>query len=54
MKLNREKNKGTFVDRSWRERVEKEGTAAEDPGLSRWQKFIAGGYSFNAMGRNFS
>jgi hypothetical protein len=36
MKLNREKNKDTFMDRSWRERIEKEGTAAEEPGLSRW------------------
>ena len=54
MKLNREKNRGTFIDRSWRERVEKEGTAAEDPDATRWQKFIAGGYSFNAIGRRFS
>ena len=52
--MNREKNCGTFVDRSWRDRVEKEGTAAEDPGLSRWQKLLAGGYTFNAMGRRFT
>ena len=54
MKLNREKNKDTFMDRSWRERIEKEGTAAEEPGLSRWQKFIRGGYSFTALGRGFA
>ena len=42
------------MDRSWRERIEKEGTAAEEPGLTRWQKFIRGGYSFTALGRGFA
>ena len=40
--------------RSWRDRIEKEGTAAEEPGLSRWQKFTRGGYSFTALGREFA
>jgi len=54
MKLNREKNKNTFMDRTWRERVEKEGSAADEPGISRWQKFIRGGYSVANIGRGFA
>jgi hypothetical protein len=54
MKLNREKNKNTFMDRSWRERVEKEGSAADEPGISKWQKFIRGGYSVSNIGRGFA
>ncbi len=42
------------MDRSWRERVETEGTSAEDPGLSRWQKFIRGGYTINAVTGRFA
>jgi len=54
IRLNREKNKGTFLDRSWRDRVETEGSAYDDPSLSRWQKFKAGGYSVRNVGRGFA
>ena len=54
IKLNREKNKGTFIDRSWRDRVETEGSAYEDPSLTKWQKFKAGGYSINNVGKGFA
>lgn len=54
MKLNREKNKDTFMDRSWRDRAEKEGSVLDDPELTRWQKFKAGGYSINNVGRSFA
>ena len=54
MKLNRDKNKDTFMDRTWRDRIEKEGTSAEEPGLSKWQKFTRGGYSFTSLGRGFA
>ena len=42
------------MDRSWRERVETEGSALDDPTLTRWQKFKAGGYSVNNVGRSFA
>ena len=54
IRLNREKNRGTFLDRSWRDRVETEGSAYDDPSLSRWQKFKAGGYSVRNVGRGFA
>lgn len=52
--LNREKNKETFMDRSWREVTDKEGSVLEDPNLTRWQKFKAGGYSFGNISRRFA
>ena len=54
MQLNREKNKDTFMDRSWRERAEKEGSVLDDPTKTKWQKFLAGGYSFSNIGRGFA
>ncbi|TNV78704.1 hypothetical protein FGO68_gene12187 [Halteria grandinella] len=42
------------MDRTWRDRVEKEGSALDDPTLTRWQKFIQGGYSLNNVGRKFA
>ena len=54
MQLNREKNKDTFMDRSWRERAAKEGLVLDDPNLTKWQKFTAGGYSFSNLGRSFA
>jgi hypothetical protein len=54
IQLNREKNKNTFMDRSWRDRVETEGTPLDDPTLTRWQKFKYGGYSINNVGRKFA
>lgn len=52
--LNREKNKDTFMDRSWRDRVDKEGSVLDDPSFTRWQKFKAGGYSLNNLGKSFA
>jgi hypothetical protein len=42
------------MDRSWRDRVDKEGSVLDDPTLTKWQKFKAGGYSFNNLGRSFA
>ena len=49
---NRDSHKGTFMDRTWRDG--KEGTLAilNDQTLSRWQKFIQGGYSYQTITAN--
>jgi hypothetical protein len=54
IRLNREKNRGTFIDRSWRDRLENEGSAYDDPSLTKWQRFKAGGYSVGNIGRGFA
>lgn len=51
--LNRERNKTTFFDRSWRDKVDAS-RDLEDENISRWQKFIQGRYSLNNVGRNFA
>ena len=44
VKYNKERNKGTFIDRSWRDNVD-ETSDLEDPNMSRWEKFKSGRYS---------
>ena len=42
------------MDRSWRDLAEKEGSALDDPTLTRWQKFKAGGYSVKNVGNRYA
>ena len=44
---NRESRKSTFMDRTWRETSE---NVLENKGMSRWDKFTSGGYTFRNLG----
>ena len=41
------------MDKSWRDKAGKD-NVMDDPALSRWEKFTAGGYSFHNVGRRFA
>lgn len=49
--MNREKNKGTFIDRSWRDHAT---NPLDDENATKWTKFIQGGYSVGNLGKHFA
>jgi hypothetical protein len=51
IKLNREKNKGTFMDRSWKEFAT---NPLDDENLTKWDKFKQGGYSLKNVTSKFA
>ena len=48
--MNREKNKGTFMDRSWRENPT---NPLEDETKTKWERFKEGGYSVENLAKRF-
>ncbi|CDW77007.1 UNKNOWN [Stylonychia lemnae] len=50
IKYNKERNKGTFIDRSWRDQVN-EDDDLDNPNTTRWEKFKAGRYNFGNFTR---
>lgn len=51
LRLNREKHKGTFMDRTWKEHAK---NPLDDPTTTKWQKFKDGGYSVDNQLKRFS